>query len=60
MPWSENDYPQSWKNLTADVRRKAIEIGNALLEEGYEDGRAVAISTLQAECNIAILGFCLV
>ena len=21
MPWTENDYPNSWKNLTADTRR---------------------------------------
>lgn len=49
MPWSENDYPNSWKNLTAGVRRKAIEIGNALLEDGYEESRAIAIATSQAE-----------
>ncbi|MGD6968166.1 DUF2188 domain-containing protein [Rossellomorea vietnamensis] len=49
MPWSKSDYPASWKNLSADVRNKAIEIGNALLREGYEDGRAIAIATDRAE-----------
>lgn len=50
MPWSENDYPQSWKNFTPEVRDKAIEIANALLEdEGYDEGRAIAIATSQAE-----------
>jgi uncharacterized protein YdaT len=49
MPWSKDDYPISWKNLTARVRQKAIEIGNALLEDGYEEGRAIAIATAQAE-----------
>ncbi|WP_228038178.1 DUF2188 domain-containing protein [Nodosilinea sp. LEGE 06152] len=37
------------KNLTTEVRRKAIDIANALLGDGYEDGRAIAIATAQAE-----------
>ncbi|KKB34990.1 DUF2188 domain-containing protein [Bacillus thermotolerans] len=43
MPWSENDYPASMKNLPEEVRNKAIEIANALLEEGYAEGRSIAI-----------------
>jgi uncharacterized protein YdaT len=49
MPWNEKNYPASMKNLTAEVRNKAIEIANALLNEGYEEGRAIAIGTAQAE-----------
>ncbi|MFQ4134852.1 DUF2188 domain-containing protein [Nodosilinea sp. PGN35] len=49
MPWSYDDYPTSMKNLTAEVRRKAIDIANALLDDGYGDGRAIAIATAQAE-----------
>jgi uncharacterized protein YdaT len=49
MPWTAKDYPQSMKNLTAPVREKAVEIANALLEEGYEEGRAIAIATAKAE-----------
>ncbi|WP_421381080.1 DUF2188 domain-containing protein [Bacillus salacetis] len=49
MPWSKNDYPASWKNLSSDVRNKAIEIGNALLREDYDEGRAIAIATDRAE-----------
>lgn len=49
MPWTKDDYPPSMKNLMADVRNKAIEIANALLEDGYEEGRAIAIATAQAE-----------
>lgn len=49
MPWSQKDYPVSMKNLTADVRNKAIEIANALLEDGYEEGKAIAIATAKAE-----------
>lgn len=49
MPWSYKDYPTSMKNLTSEVRHKAIDIANALLDEGYNEGRAIAIATAQAE-----------
>ncbi|MDG5471794.1 DUF2188 domain-containing protein [Jeotgalibacillus sp. ET6] len=53
MPWTKNDYPDSWKNLDADVRSKAIEIGNALLrEENYEESRVIAIATDRAEKSV--------
>ncbi|WP_046176499.1 DUF2188 domain-containing protein [Domibacillus indicus] len=44
MPWSKNDYPDSMKNLPDNVRDKAIEIANALLDDGYEEGRSIAIA----------------
>ncbi|WP_050182981.1 DUF2188 domain-containing protein [Domibacillus robiginosus] len=44
MPWSQTDYPDSMKNLPDHVRDKAIEIANALLDEGYEEGRSIAIA----------------
>lgn len=49
MPWSPNNYPDSLKNFNLEVRNKAIEIANALLDENYEEGRAIAIATAQAE-----------
>ncbi|SIQ80743.1 Uncharacterized protein YdaT [Paenibacillus sp. RU4T] len=49
MPWAKNDYPPSMKNLDKRVRDKAVEIANALLKDGYEEGRAIAIATSQAE-----------
>lgn len=49
MPWSKGDYPPSMKNLEPRVRNKAVEIANALLEEGSEEGRAIAIATAKAE-----------
>ncbi|GFE71505.1 DUF2188 domain-containing protein [Chroococcus sp. FPU101] len=49
MPWSYTDYPISLKNLTPEVRSKAIDIANALLNEGYDEGRSIAIATAQAE-----------
>jgi uncharacterized protein YdaT len=49
MPWTKDDYPDSLKNFMAPIRYKAIEIANALLEDGYEEGRAIAIATAQAK-----------
>jgi uncharacterized protein YdaT len=48
MPWNKTDYPDSFNNLNADVRNKAIEIVNALLQDGMEEGRAIAIATEKA------------
>jgi uncharacterized protein YdaT len=49
MPWTENEYPDAMKNLTKKVRTKAIEISNALLEEGMEEGRAISIAISKAK-----------
>ncbi|MCC3377025.1 DUF2188 domain-containing protein [Cohnella sp. REN36] len=49
MPWTKDDYPDSLQNFMAPVRNKAIEIANALLEEGYGEGRAIAIATAKAK-----------
>jgi uncharacterized protein YdaT len=49
MPWTQNDYPDSMKNLGEKTRNKAIEIANALLEDDYEEGRAIPIAIAQAE-----------
>ena len=48
MPWSESRYPVSMRNLPAGLRRKAIAIANASLEEGYEEGRAIRIAIAQS------------
>ncbi|WP_017549378.1 DUF2188 domain-containing protein [Salinicoccus carnicancri] len=49
MPYTTNDYPDSLKNMEKLERRKAIDIINALLEEGYDDNRAIPIGIEQAE-----------
>ncbi|MFC4775218.1 DUF2188 domain-containing protein [Paenibacillus sp. GCM10023252] len=49
MPWNRDQYPESLKYFMAPVRNKAIEIANALLEDGYEESRAIAIATAQAK-----------
>jgi uncharacterized protein YdaT len=48
MPWDEDYYPRSMRNLEPEVRRKAIEIANALLAEGYEEGKAIRIAIAKA------------
>lgn len=52
MPWSKNDYPDSFKNLNTEVRNKAIEIANALLKDGYEEGRAIPIALDRARKSV--------
>ncbi|AHI54991.1 hypothetical protein ACP0AK_06580 [Listeria ivanovii] len=49
MPWTNDNYPDSWKNLKKAEREKAIEIGNALLKDGYPESRAIPIATSKAE-----------
>lgn len=49
MPWDMNDYPNSMKNLDRLTRKKAIDIANALLVDGYPDDRAIPIAISQAE-----------
>lgn len=49
MPWTETRYPDSLKNFDSRTRNKAVEIANALLEEGYSEGAAIAIGTAQAK-----------
>lgn len=48
MPWSDSYFPRSMVNLPQRTRHKAIEIANALLAEGYEEGRAIRIGVSQA------------
>lgn len=49
MAWDMQDYPTSWKNLPELTRKKAIDIGNALLADGYPEDHAIPIATKQAE-----------
>lgn len=49
MPWNMKDYPASMKNLEKVTRKKAIDIGNALLADGYPEDRAIPIAISQAE-----------
>jgi uncharacterized protein YdaT len=50
MPWTNYNYPVSMKNLPTETRIKAIEIANALLEEGIlDEGRVIAIAISRAK-----------
>ncbi|GGH02054.1 hypothetical protein GCM10007415_42730 [Parapedobacter pyrenivorans] len=48
MPWYHGDYPPSYKNQPVELRQKAVEIANALLEEGMEEGIAIATGLKRA------------
>lgn len=50
MPWTKKDYPPAMKNLPVKVRNKAVEIANAILEEGkLDEGNAIAIGISKAK-----------
>lgn len=48
MPWYNGDYPPSYKNQPDFLKEKAVEIANALLEEGVEEGIAIATGLKRA------------
>jgi uncharacterized protein YdaT len=48
MPWYHGDYPPSYKNQPLKIREKAVEIANALLQEGVEEGVAIATGLKKA------------
>ena len=49
MPWTKSDYPDSMKNLNEYTRLKAIDIADAMVEDGYEEKRAIPIAINQAK-----------
>lgn len=49
MPWTAHDYPVSMRHLSGPVREKAIEIANALLVEGMDEGKAIRIAIARAK-----------
>ena len=49
MPWNDERYPPSMRNLPPAVRGKAIEIANALLRQGRTEGSAIRIAIAQAK-----------
>ncbi|MDY0406967.1 DUF2188 domain-containing protein [Virgibacillus sp. 179-BFC.A HS] len=49
MPWTMDDYPSSLKNLEYATKKKAIDIANAMVDEGYDENRAIPIATKQAK-----------
>jgi len=49
MPWTVDRYPTSMRRLPPWVRYKAIEIANALLDEGMDEGKAIRIAIAKAK-----------
>jgi uncharacterized protein YdaT len=49
MPWTPDRYPASMRRLPPAVRLKAVEIANALLAEGCDDGKAIRIGIAKAK-----------
>lgn len=49
MPWNEQYYPAAMQHLPDRVRSKAIEIANALLAEGRDEGSAIRIAIARAK-----------
>lgn len=48
MPWYNGDYPPSYKDQPKYLREKAVEIANALLKEGMEEGIDIATGLKRA------------
>lgn len=49
MPWTTRNYPESWKNFEPLLRKKAIDIANAMVKDGYTEDQAIPIATAQAK-----------
>lgn len=49
MPWDERYYPPAMEHLPPPVRRKAIEIANALLADGHDEGFAIRVAIARAK-----------
>ena len=49
MPWTPTDYPSAMKGLSAPQRRRAIEIANAILADGGDEGTAIATGITKAK-----------
>lgn len=48
MPWSSARYPPAMQALDPLTRVKAIEIANALLREGHDEGFAIRVAIARA------------
>jgi uncharacterized protein YdaT len=49
MPWTADDFPAAMQGLHPMVRWKAIEIANALLAEGHDEGFAIRVAIARAK-----------
>ncbi len=50
MTWTKNDYPITMENLDDNVREKAVEIANALVEQEHiNEGMVIPIAISRAK-----------
>lgn len=49
MPWNMSDYPASMKNFEPLLRKKMIDMANAMVANGYEEDQAIPIAISQAK-----------
>ena len=49
MPWTPERPPVSMRKLPPEVLRKAVEMANAMLREGMDEGQAIRIATARAK-----------
>ncbi|UUX34696.1 DUF2188 domain-containing protein [Fundicoccus culcitae] len=49
MPWNISDYPASMKNFEPLLRKKMIDMANAMVANGYEEDQAIPIAISQAK-----------
>lgn len=49
MPWNTEYFPSSMQHLSGAARLKAIEIANALLAQGMDEGRAIRIAIAKSK-----------
>jgi uncharacterized protein YdaT len=49
MPWTMHYYPPAMDRLPESVRRKAIEIANALLARDHPEGEAIRMAIAAAK-----------
>jgi uncharacterized protein YdaT len=51
MAWTTGDFPLEMQELEPDVRAQAIQIANALLQEGYQADTAVSVAISRAKLD---------
>jgi uncharacterized protein YdaT len=48
MPWNYDNFPSTFKYLSDETRRKAVDTANALLRQGMDEKQAIRIARSQA------------
>lgn len=49
MPWNTQDYPDAMQNFDPIVRKKMIDIANAMEEAGYDESELIPIAIEQGK-----------